>query len=116
MEKRDGQPSIAASSPRRRWDGPTGVDPAGPEPGLAVLRASKLAGLYTEETVLSYKQHTLEDNWDAIVIGSGLGGLSVAALLAKYAGKKVLVLERHYTAGFSSCAIITKEGWVIRLY
>ncbi len=75
------------------------MDPAGPEPGLAVLRASKLAGLYTEETVLSYKQHTLEDNWDAIVIGSGLGGLSVAALLAKYAGKKVLVLERHYTAG-----------------
>lgn len=49
--------------------------------------------------MLSYKQHTLEDRWDAIVIGSGIGGLSVAALLSKYAGKRVLVLERHYTAG-----------------
>lgn len=35
---------------------------------------------------------------DAIVIGSGAGGLSTAALLAK-AGKKVLVLEQHDQAG-----------------
>ena len=34
-----------------------------------------------------------------IVIGSGIGGLATAALLSKHAGKKVLVLERHYTAG-----------------
>jgi all-trans-retinol 13,14-reductase len=36
--------------------------------------------------------------WDAIVIGSGLGGMTTAALLAK-AGKKVLILERHYVPG-----------------
>jgi len=48
----------------------------------------------------SYKQHPgLSDEWDAIVIGSGIGGMSVAASLAKLAGKRVLVLERHYTAG-----------------
>jgi len=47
----------------------------------------------------SYKQHDVEGSWDAIVIGSGMGGLSVAALLARHAGKRVLVLERHYTAG-----------------
>ncbi|MDH3624245.1 MAG: NAD(P)/FAD-dependent oxidoreductase [Myxococcales bacterium] len=48
----------------------------------------------------SYKQHRdLADRWDAIVIGSGIGGLAAAAALSKLAGKRVLVLERHYTAG-----------------
>jgi len=49
--------------------------------------------------MISYKQHPLDDRWDAIVIGSGIGGLTTAALLSKHASKKVLVLERHYTAG-----------------
>jgi 2-polyprenyl-6-methoxyphenol hydroxylase-like FAD-dependent oxidoreductase len=31
---------------------------------------------------------------DAIIIGSGIGGLATAAILSK-AGKKVLVLEQH---------------------
>ncbi len=48
---------------------------------------------------VSYKQHPPEDSYDAIVIGSGMGGLTAAALLAKHGGQKVLVLERHYTAG-----------------
>ncbi len=48
----------------------------------------------------SYKQHGIPAGpWDAIVIGSGLGGLTTAALLARHAHRKVLVLERHYTAG-----------------
>src|ERR1700677_2736819 len=50
-------------------------------------------------TMPSYKQQTLDEVWDAIVIGSGIGGLAAAALLSRHAGKKVLVLERHYTAG-----------------
>jgi all-trans-retinol 13,14-reductase len=49
--------------------------------------------------MISYKQHSLDDHWDAIVIGSGIGGLTTAALLSQYSAKKVLVLERHYTAG-----------------
>ncbi len=49
--------------------------------------------------MVSYKQHSLDDRWDAIVIGSGIGGLTTAALLSRYATKRVLVLERHYTAG-----------------
>ncbi len=38
-------------------------------------------------------------SYDAIVIGSGLGGLSAAVLLARLHGRKMLVLERHIRAG-----------------
>jgi len=44
---------------------------------------------------------TKREQWDAIVIGSGLGGLTCAAYLA-VAGKRTLVLERHYVAGGNS--------------
>ncbi|MBX3158148.1 MAG: NAD(P)/FAD-dependent oxidoreductase [Deltaproteobacteria bacterium] len=48
----------------------------------------------------SYKQLGLPaSRWDAIVIGSGLGGLTAANLLARHGERRVLVLERHYTAG-----------------
>ena len=46
-----------------------------------------------------YKQAKLADDWDAIVIGSGIGGLTAAVLLGAHGGKRVLVLERHYEAG-----------------
>ena len=45
------------------------------------------------------KRFTGHDTWDAIVVGSGIGGLGVASLLGAKLGKRVLVLERHYTAG-----------------
>jgi radical SAM protein with 4Fe4S-binding SPASM domain len=41
---------------------------------------------------------TLEPEWDVIVIGAGLGGLSAAATLA-HRGLHVLVLEQHVYAG-----------------
>ena len=37
--------------------------------------------------------------YDAIVIGSGIGGLTTAGLLARVSGKRVLVLEKHTEPG-----------------
>ncbi len=49
--------------------------------------------------IQSYKRKPeLQETYDTIVIGSGMGGLATAAILSKQ-GHKVLVLERHYTAG-----------------
>ncbi|MEM9195362.1 MAG: NAD(P)/FAD-dependent oxidoreductase [Myxococcota bacterium] len=39
-----------------------------------------------------------EGPWDYVVIGSGMGGMTTAATLAKL-GKRVLVLEQHYVPG-----------------
>jgi phytoene dehydrogenase-like protein len=41
------------------------------------------------------------EQWDAVVVGSGLGGLACAAYLAA-AGRRTLVLEAHYVAGGNS--------------
>ena len=37
--------------------------------------------------------------YDALIIGSGIGSLTTAGLLAQTAGLRVLVLEKHSTPG-----------------
>ena len=41
---------------------------------------------------------TQEESWDAIVIGSGIGGMAAGAALSRV-GQKVLLLEQHWTLG-----------------
>jgi all-trans-retinol 13,14-reductase len=45
-----------------------------------------------------YRTGRADEKYDAIVIGSGIGGLANAAFLS-HLGQKVCVLEQHYTAG-----------------
>jgi all-trans-retinol 13,14-reductase len=45
-------------------------------------------------------------NYDVIIIGGGLGGLTAGAKLAKE-GNKVLLLEQHYIPG--GCATVFKR-------
>ena len=41
----------------------------------------------------------MENKYDVIVIGSGIGGMTTAAILSRLAKKKVLVLEQHFELG-----------------
>ncbi len=53
--------------------------------------------------------------WDALVVGAGIAGLGVAALLAREGGLKVLVLERHPRPGgrLMSYRDLPEEGWTV---
>lgn len=41
----------------------------------------------------------MNSKYDAIVIGSGIGGLATATILTKVGKKKVLVIEQHWELG-----------------
>jgi len=44
-------------------------------------------------------QGSLHEKYDSIFIGSGIGTLMAASLLARFRGERVLILEKHFTAG-----------------
>lgn len=58
---------------------------------------------------LGFAQKRIPDGIDVIVVGSGIGGMTTAALLAK-SGKKVLVLEQHDQAG-GCCHSFVERGF-----
>ena len=53
----------------------------------------------------------MPNDYDAIVIGSGLGGLTAGAMYA-YAGHRVLVLERNDTFG-GAATLYYRKGMMI---
>ncbi|KMQ49911.1 Carotenoid cis-trans isomerase [Chitinispirillum alkaliphilum] len=55
--------------------------------------------VYSQLSGFKQKHPNLKDmQWDVVVIGSGMAGMSAAAALSKYK-RKVLVLEKHYLPG-----------------
>ena len=65
------------------------------------------------ENKASEKREGLEsgNRYDAIVIGTGMGGSACGALLAKH-GFKVLILEKNPRIG-GSCSYYEKDGFKI---
>ncbi|MEM7184777.1 MAG: NAD(P)/FAD-dependent oxidoreductase [Spirochaetota bacterium] len=51
-----------------------------------------------------------DNNYDIIFIGSGIGTLTAASLLAQYKDKKILILERHFEPGGFTHEFKRKQG------
>ena len=65
---------------------------------------------YDWKVEVNSKKPKDEGEFDVIIIGSGLGGLSCGSLLSKR-GYKVLVLEQHYQVG-GFCSSFNRRGFV----
>jgi all-trans-retinol 13,14-reductase len=65
---------------------------------------------YDSKIEVDPKRPKGEDEYDAIIVGSGIGGLTCGALLSKR-GYKVLVLEQHHQVG-GYCSSFKRGGFV----
>ena len=108
-------PAPASSSSRSRR--PTTLSNAA-KPSLFVKKplfvrssisssSSSLQSTTTSATTTTQTPEEPEDEYDVIIVGSGIGGLSAGAMLTKY-GYKVGIFESHYTPG--GCA----HGYTIK--
>ncbi|WP_437024254.1 oleate hydratase [Streptomyces sp. enrichment culture] len=94
---RSGRPSVAASASSLTCPSPVCCSSLSTPLQLTSVFRSQLKGHHVNIGE-SYHRSTAGQAWDAIVIGSGIGGLTTAAFLAR-TGQRVLVLEKHSTAG-----------------
>ena len=65
--------------------------------------------VFAHSFISGFKPQKVPENLDAIIIGSGIGGLTTAVLLGR-AGQKVLVLEQHDQAG-GCCHTFVDKGY-----
>jgi phytoene dehydrogenase-like protein len=59
----------------------------------------------------SAQRNSSEHSYDAIVIGSGMGALAFASIMAKLRKWRVLVLERHFKIGGFTHTFSRPGGW-----
>lgn len=52
-----------------------------------------------------------DSGYDIIIIGSGLGGLTVGSLMSQLKGKRVLILEQHYIVGGFTHTFKREKGY-----
>jgi prolycopene isomerase len=70
---------------------------------LSFVKFSKIFGV-----LMDYDNKCLEDSYDAIIIGAGIGGLACGCYLAKE-GMKVLIVEQHNKPG-GCCTSFNRKG------
>ena len=75
-----------------------------------LIASAAAVGLDWDSLPMAEASQTLENQWDAVVIGSGLGGLSCAAAFARRAFK-VLVLEQQDKPGGYATAFKRPGGF-----
>ncbi|KAL7529006.1 hypothetical protein ACHAWF_002805, partial [Thalassiosira exigua] len=73
--------------------------------------AAASTGAAYSTSLSSSSSAEIEDEYDVLIVGSGIGGLSAAALLSHY-GSKVAVFESHYAPGGAAhgYAVRSKEA------
>ncbi len=76
-------------------------------PGFFVLRKIRK---YDWRVSIDPKRPKRDNEYDIIIVGSGIGGLTCGALLAKK-GYKILVLEQHFQIG-GYCSSFRRRGFV----
>ena len=88
---------------------------------LSIFLPEKLSAYFLTRDFRKYdwrvevdpKKPKAEDEYDVIIVGSGIGGLTCGALLSKR-GYKILILEQHYRVG-GYCSSFNRDGFTFNV-